>query len=59
MVADAFTKDQGGPLDLLRSAIRHYHYQLADDQVVLDRNSRKNRGVGNQHSADVKPENGW
>ena len=35
MVADAFTKDKGEPLDLLRSVIRQGRYQLADEQTVL------------------------
>ena len=37
MVADAFTKDKGEPLDLLRSVIRQGRYQLADEQTVLER----------------------
>ena len=65
MVADAFTKDKGEPLDLLRSVIRQYHYQLADEQVVLDRKQQgkqrrqlkaKERTVENQRSTAVKPD---
>jgi hypothetical protein len=65
MVADAFTKDKGEPLDLLRSVIRQYHYQLADEQVVLDRKQQekqrrqlkaKERSVENQRTTVVKPD---
>ena len=68
MVADAFTKDKGEPLDLLRSVIRQYHYQLADEQVVLDRKQQgnqrrqlkaKERTVENQRSTAVKPDSEW
>jgi len=37
MVADAFTKDKGEPLDLPRSVLRQSRYQLADEQTVLER----------------------
>lgn len=37
MVADAFTKDKGELLDLLRSVLRQSRYQLADEQTVLER----------------------
>ena len=37
MVADGLTKDKGEPLDLLRSVFRSARYQLADEQLVLDR----------------------
>ena len=37
MAADGLTKDKGEPLDLLRSIIRSARYQLADEQLVLDR----------------------
>ena len=37
MVADGLTKDKGEPLDLLRSVLRTAQYQLADEQLVLDR----------------------
>ena len=37
MVADGLTKDKGEPLDLLRSVFRNARYQLADEQLVLDR----------------------
>ena len=36
MVADAFTKDKGELLDLLRSVLRQSRYQLADEQTVLE-----------------------
>eukprot|EP00435_Cladocopium_sp_Y103_P051731 s413_g16.t1 len=41
MVADGLTKDKGEPLDLLRSVFRNARYQLADEQLVLER-KRKN-----------------
>lgn len=37
MVADSLTKDKAEPMDLLRSCLRTARYQLADEQVVLDR----------------------
>lgn len=37
MAADGLTKDKGEPLDLLRSILRSGQYQLADEQLVLDR----------------------
>ena len=37
MAADGLTKDKGEPLDLLRSILRSSRYQLADEQLVLDR----------------------
>ena len=37
MVADGLTKDKGEPHDLLRSVLRNGKYQLADEQLVLDR----------------------
>ena len=37
MVADALTKDKAEPMYLLRSCCRNARYQLADEQVVLDR----------------------
>lgn len=37
MAADGLTKDKGEPLDLLRSIIKSHRYQLADEQLVLDR----------------------
>ena len=37
MVADAFTKDRAEPVDLLRAVLRSARYQLADEQIMLDR----------------------
>ena len=37
MIADGLTKDRAEPMDLLRSVIRAAKYQLADEQLVLDR----------------------
>ena len=37
MAADALTKDRAEPVDLLRSILRSSRYQLADDQVMMDR----------------------
>ena len=37
MVADALTKDKAEPADLLRSVLRNARYQLADEQLVLER----------------------
>jgi hypothetical protein len=41
MAADAFTKDKGEPLDLLRSVLRQSRYQLADEQTVLERKKKE------------------
>ena len=41
MVADAFTKDKGEPLDLLRSVLRQSRYQLSDEQTVLERKKKE------------------
>lgn len=35
MLADAFTKDQASPMDLLRACIRRGTYQIADEDTVL------------------------
>ena len=35
MVADAFTKDQGEPNDLLRACIRQSRYQISPEETVL------------------------
>ena len=37
MLADGLTKDRAEPMDLLRSVLRAARYQLADEQLVLDR----------------------
>ena len=37
MVADGLTKDKSEPIDLLGSVVRAAKYQLADEQLVLDR----------------------
>ena len=36
-LADVLTKDAGEPADLARSVLRHNQYQLADEQLILDR----------------------
>ena len=68
MVADGLTKDKGEPLDLLRSVFRSACYQLADEQLVLDRKkeerlrrqelrrSRKNLNMSQPHVRDENPE---
>ena len=35
MLADAFTKDQGDPMDLLRSCLKRCQYQISEEDVVL------------------------
>ena len=66
MVADAFTKDKGEPLDLLRSVIRLGRYQLADEQTVLERKKEEkilrqqkahDRAANNQKRSSSKEEN--
>ena len=66
MAADGLTKDKGEPLDLLRSIIRSGRYQLADEQLVLDRKKEererrqqlgKSRGMEN-HSVLCKDSGG-
>ena len=49
-VADGLTKNKSEPIDLLRSVVRAAKYQLADEQLVLDRKKaekehRKLRGT--------------
>jgi hypothetical protein len=55
MVADAFTKDKGEPLDLLRSVIRQGRYQLADEQTVLER--KKEERILRQQKAQDRAQN--
>ena len=50
MAADGLRQDKGEPLDLLRSILRSARYQLADEQLVLDR-KREER--------DRRKEVGW
>ena len=51
MLADAFTKDQGDPMDLLRSCLKRCQYQISDEDVVLQfqadekRERLKRRGI--------------
>ena len=44
MAADALTKDRAEPIDLLRSILRSSRYQLADEQIVMDRRREENDG---------------
>ena len=55
MVADGLTKDKGEPLDLLRSVFRNARYQLADEQLVLDR--KKEERIRRQELGRVRKEN--
>ena len=55
MVADAFTKDKGEPLDLLRSVIRQGRYQLADEKTVLER--KKEERILRQQKAQDRAQN--
>ena len=41
LLADAFTKDAGGPTDLLRSCLRRSRYQSSPEEIKL---RRKNVG---------------
>ena len=41
MVADGLTKDKAEPADLLRSVLRNARYQLADEQLVLERKKKE------------------
>ena len=59
MAADGLTKDKGEPLDLLRSILRSSRYQLADEQLVLDRkreerDRRREVGVRRMQEASQK-----
>ena len=59
MIADGLTKDKGEPLDLLRSVLRCNRYQLADEQLVLDRKKeererRREVGQNRKDAADSK-----
>ena len=55
MVADGLTKDKGEPLDLLRSVFRSARYQLADEQLVLDR--KKEERLRRQEIGRIRKEN--
>ena len=35
MLADAYTKDQGDPMDLLRSCLKRGQYQISEEDMVL------------------------
>ena len=37
MLADAFTKDLGDPIDLLRSCLRSSQNQISDEETILER----------------------
>ena len=59
MAADGLTKDKGEPLDFLRSILSSGRYQLADEQLVLDRkreerDRRKEVGVKRMQPASQK-----
>eukprot|EP00435_Cladocopium_sp_Y103_P056355 s943_g19.t1 len=57
MAADGLTKDKGEPLDLLRSILRSGRYQLADEQLVLDRKKEereRRRDVGVQRKQNAQ-----
>ena len=36
MLADAFTKDAGDPIDLLRACLKRSRYQISDETTVLE-----------------------
>ena len=60
MAADGLTKDRAEPIDLLRSILRSSKYQLADEQLVLDRkreerDRRKEVGKLRNQSASKTP----
>ena len=61
MAADGLTKDKGEPLDLLRSILRSGRYQLADEQLVLDRKKeerdrRREVGMNRKQNAEKSPQ---
>ena len=41
MLADAFTKDLGDPIDLLRSCIKCSEYQISPEETVLERQAEE------------------
>ena len=60
MGADGLTKDRADPIDLLRSILKSYKYQLADEQLVVDRKTeerdrRKEVGKLRNQSASKTP----
>ena len=58
MTADALTKDRPKPIDLLRSVLRSSRYQLADEQMVMDRRreeKERRRRIASQRSEQRKP----
>eukprot|EP00435_Cladocopium_sp_Y103_P026818 s1587_g6.t1 len=43
MLADAFTKDAGDPMDLLRSCLKCCQYQISDESTVLQNQAAEKR----------------
>ena len=43
MLADAFTKDMGDPMDLLRSCMKKNQYQISDEETVLKNQAAEKR----------------
>jgi len=41
MLADALTKDQGDPLDLLRACIKSSSYQISPEDDVLEKQAQE------------------
>lgn len=58
MTADALTEDRAEPIDLLRSVLRNARYQLADEQLVMDRRREekdRRKRIAMQRSEKQKP----
>ena len=55
----AMTKDRAEPIDLLRYVLRSARYQLADEQIVMDRRreeKERRRRIAVQRSEKQKPQ---
>ena len=62
MVADALTKDQGEPTDLLRAVLQQGSYQLSSEATVLQEKKRLREIRARRKeaaSSAVKPERSW
>ena len=65
MLADAFTKDLGDPMDMLRACLKRDQYQISDEDVVLkhqaaekqDRLARRKASGGQGQRRVLKSQN--
>ena len=53
MLADAFTKDMGDPMDMLRACLKNNRYQISDEDVVLKLQAAEKQDRLNRRSNHV------